>query len=110
MKTPEQWKAAFEKQNRATQIEAEDKEVLHEVTRDRKEILKAYKLLHDNVWALGRKDNLTATSKKAVAKIDPDYGVRDLSEMTELEAGILMGRMSALRWALGTPWEYSGDD
>lgn len=54
------------------------------------------KVIHADIWEGAR---------KAAAKVEKKYGVENLGPYTDFEWGMLNGKLSAVRWALGEEWD-----
>ena len=68
------------------------------------------KTIRDNDWT-AKNHNKTITksvlkgAKKAGARVRKQYGIKNLGPYTDFEWGMLNGKLSAIRWALGDDWD-----
>jgi PIN domain len=85
------------------------------------EILAAEKELFDKVWyersmrhdreliAEGKRDVLEEHQRIAAAgreRVEKTYGVENLGPFDAFDLGMLNGKLSALRWVLGSEWDF----
>jgi hypothetical protein len=49
--------------------------------------------------------DIWAGARKSAAKVEKRFGIENLGPWTKFEWGMLNGKLSALRWALGEEWD-----
>lgn len=72
-----------------------------------------HKLVTKNEWdgARGRRQKMTidtvwAGALAAAKRTEDELGVENLGPWTDFEWGMLNGKLSALRWAMGSEWDF----
>ncbi|WP_182876105.1 PIN domain-containing protein [Microbispora sp. H10670] len=97
---------------------AEEVEFFQEEPRTLVEILEAEREYFDKVWygrSLGSKeegeadpvpDSVAAQRAAAMRRIEERYGLDNLGPWDDWEWGFMHGKLSALRWVLGSEWDF----
>jgi hypothetical protein len=68
------------------------------------------KIIKDSDWSIKNNQGTITRSilkgaKKAGARVRKQYGTKNLGPYTDFEWGMLNGKLSAIRWALGDEWD-----
>ena len=88
----------------------------HEEPRNWEEIREAEEEMFDRVWyerkLVGMQpdgvesEHYRALSASGRAQVEAKYGVENLGPYTEFEWGMINGKLSALRWVIGSEWDF----
>ena len=70
------------------------------------EILAAEQRLFDLIWYQRSINHMEPVGEPARRRIEETYGVEELGPWSDFEWGMLNGKLSALRWALGDEWDF----
>jgi len=92
----------FESQRTDDQIRAAIEELFDKVWYDRHQQLKqnvedGTETVNPEIWK---------QAKKAAAKIEAMYPQSELGPYSDFDWGMLNGKLSALRWAMGDEWDF----
>jgi hypothetical protein len=113
---------SWERPALARMLEGRDEFVSRYLQTDRRteaEIIAAEQEFFDRVWygrsmaytpedlrAEGRPEDVIQGMLAARKKVEQKYGKKNLGPYDEFEWGMINGKLSALRWALGDEWDF----
>ena len=74
--------------------------------RSGREILEAEQRLFDLIWYQRSVSDMDPLGERGRKRVEETYPTTDLGPFTEFEWGMLNGKLSALRWVLGSDWDF----